>query len=236
MKITDHIQDNAMGNSTTYKLFEPIVPSKNYLIFLHGKGEVGPADGSNLSAVSKLGYTKHATSGFEFPFNIIAPQAVTSFNLIKKFFPGFVKMKYKADTIIVTGLSMGGIGTFDMKFYDDLNLVYAIAPVCGGHPSSNASKFPEMPGWAFHGENDTIVRYTQSKNFVDAYNNTHTSEFKYTLYPGVGHNAWDKAYSVTPGQDELLQWIIQKFNEAPKPVVDLDTFKAKVIECVKAVN
>lgn len=233
MKITSHIQENAFGYLVNYKMYTSDTPNKNYLIFLHGKGELGPADGSQLNKVEIHGYPKHAKNGFEFPFNIIAVQAEKGYATIRRFLPAYIKLKYNADVIIVTGLSLGGFGTFDMKFYDYLDLVYAIAPVCGGASTSIAESYPEVKGWAFHGEKDSTVRYTQSKNFVDAYNKTHTNQIKYTLYENVSHNAWDKAYSVTPGQDELLQWFIQMFAEAPKPVVDFESFKAKIIECVK---
>ena len=91
--------------------------------------------------------------------------------------------------------------------------------------------------WAFHGDKDTRVPYIKSKAFVDAYNATHTTQWKYTLYPGVGHNAWDKACSVTPGQDELLQWLKVQFAAYPKDEdVDIEAIKAKIIAAVKAVQ
>jgi predicted peptidase len=233
MNITSHIGEVGIGHVVNYKLFEPSVPSKNYLICLHGIGERGPADGSMLHLVEKLGYPKHAKNGFEFPFNIVAPQVVTSYAAVKKFLPGFIKLKYNADVIIVTGLSMGGYGTFDTQTYDVFRLVYAIAPVCGGGNATAMKAWPEVNGWVFHGENDTTVKYQSSKGPVDVYNATHTKQIKYTLYPGVGHNAWDKAYSVTAGSDELLQQIIKWFNEAPKPnAVDAEAIKTKIINYI----
>lgn len=217
MKITDFIHENAFGHLVNFKLSEPEIPSKNYLIFLHGQGECGPNDGSALGRVCKHGYPKHAVAGFEFPFNIVAPQVASSYSILRIFFPAFVKMKFNAEVIIVTGLSMGGFATFDMRQWDDHNLIHAIAPVCGGASAAIAGDYPETIGWAFHGEADTTVRYNRSKAFVDAYNEIHDTKMAYTLYPGVGHNAWDKAYSVAPDQDELLRWIITEFNAAPRP-------------------
>lgn len=212
MNITPHINQNAFGLTINYKLYEPLIPSKNYLICYHGKGELGPLDGSQLDKVEVHGYPKHARNGYEFPFNIIAPQAQTSYSSIRKLLPAYVKLKYKADTIIVTGLSLGGFATFDTPLFDHFKLVCAIAPVCGGISPTLAATYPEINGWAFHGDRDTIVPYGKSKFFVDKYNQNHSHGFKYTLYPGVGHNAWDKAYAP---EGELLDWINTQFATAP---------------------
>lgn len=213
MIITSHISENAFGDAVTYKLYRPVIPSGNYLLFFHGVGEVGPIDGSELFEVERNGYPEHAKKGFEFPFNIVAVQAQSSYAQIRKFLPAYIQLKYKADVIIATGLSMGGYCTFDIGKYDYLRIVYAIAPVCGGANKADAAAYPNLPAWAFHGDKDTVVPFSRSKAFVDEYNKTHEIKFKYTLYPGVDHNAWDKAYA-TDG--ELLQWLIQKFEEAPK--------------------
>jgi predicted peptidase len=229
MEITKHIQENAFGYLVNYKLYQPVQPSKDYLIFMHGQGELGAADGSQLDDVETHGYPKHAKNGYEFPFNIVAVQAEKGYATIRRFLPAYIKLKYSADTIIATGLSLGGYGTFQMKMFDYLNLVYAIAPVAGGELTSNAEKYPEVHGWAFHGDKDTTVRYTASQNFVNEYNKTHAIKMKYTLYPGIGHNSWDKAYSVAEGHDHLLSWIKERFNEArpkvsgsgPDPIKEL---------------
>jgi predicted peptidase len=233
MTITEHKQEIAFGTKVNYKLYQPKIPSDYWLIFLHGSGEKGVADGSQLyrldlptkDADGKVVKTPPATyltaaqAGFEFPFNIIAPQCVSSFALIKRLMPGFVKLRYGAKVIIVTGLSMGGYGTVDTQTYDDIdqmNLVDAIAVVCGGANVEVMKKWPEVNGWFFHGNKDTIVSYKSSETAVKAYNDTHTTKIKYTLYDGVAHNAWTKAYSVTPGQDELLQWFKAQFESHPK--------------------
>lgn len=214
MKITTHLKQNAFGHTVNYKLYEPLIPSKNYLICYHGKGELGPIDGSLIDRVEVHGYPKHAKS-FEFPFNIIAPQAQTSYYILRKIIPAYVKLKYQAEAIIVTGLSLGGYATFDTPLFDEFNLVHAIAPVCGGISASFAPDYPEIRGWACHGDRDTVVPYTRSKQFVEKYNETHTHQFGYTLYSGVAHNAWDRAYDV---DGELLGWINQQFAQAPKTV------------------
>lgn len=231
------IQGNVFGHKLTYGRILSGVPTKNEVIFCHGQGEIGPASGSEIYELYKHGWPKHAKSGFEFPFNITVFQATSSYanSAIVKYLPSFVKLKYGAEVIQVTGLSMGGYATFNMQTWDELGLIYAIAPVCGGGSTTAMKLWPEVNGWVFHGDQDTTVKYQSSKGPVDAYNAIHQKQIKYTLYPGVGHNAWDKAYSVTPGQDELLQWVIKNFEEAPRPVTDLESLKAKVIECVRSI-
>lgn len=232
MIIKNYIHENAFGNLVNFKLYQPVIPSNDYLICLHGIGECGPADGSELNLVARHGYPKHAQAGFEFPFNIVAPQVVSSYSALRKFFAAFVKLRFKADTIIVTGLSMGGFATFDMKYFDNINIIHAIAPVCGGASPVIAAEYPETIGWVFHGEADTTVRYARSKTFVDAYNETHETKMQYTLYPGVAHNAWDKAYRILPTNEEvnaneLLLWITSLFAIA-KPL----DFKQKFIKFI----
>lgn len=217
MRVTDHIKENALGIDVTYRLYESEVKSDYYLIFLHGKGEIGPLDGSSLNKVEIHGYPKHAKNGYEFPFNIIAPQVTSSHKYIVKALPAYIMLKYKAKAIIVTGLSLGGFGTYDAKLMDQFELIHAIAPVCGAGNRKITESYPPMNAWHFHGKEDDTVSWNTARAFIEGYNLLHAQKpIKVTLYPDVKHNAWDKAYSVSPGQDELLKWIIQQFNEAPK--------------------
>lgn len=214
MTRTDSIGVVAFGMKVNFIHFSPKEPSDLYVIFLHGIGERGPVDGSKLSLVLKNGWPKHAQAGFEFPFHLIVPQCESSYNQIKYHMPSFVKLRYNAKVIFVTGLSMGGFGTADTKINDNLKQVDGFAVVCGGISSSLAPTFPEVTAWFLHGDIDTTVPYIKSKAFVDKYNQTHSTKILYTLYPNTGHNAWDKAYSVTPGSDQLLQWFKVKMGEA----------------------
>lgn len=216
MKITTHLNETFCGYTFNYKFYEAFPPSNYCLIFLHGKGETGPADGSRIDSVGVHGFPMHAEKGFSFPFNIIAPQSVTNHNQVRHFLPQYVKEKYKAKVIIITGLSMGGFGAIETMYSDRLKLVYACAVVCGSGSLPLAVSYPEMKCWQFHGAEDPTVNYRTAKAFIDKYNLTHTAKIRWTLYPSVGHNAWDKAYSVKPGDDELLQQIMIWFNEAPK--------------------
>lgn len=223
MKITNHVGESAEGKQVLYRLYETPAPSPYYLIVMHGAGEKGPLDGSLLSRVAKYGYPKHAHAGKIFEFNIVAVQTAESdFHDLMKVFPRYIKQKYDAKVIIVTGLSMGGYGTYFAKYLDTDNIIYAIAPVCGSHSKYPASQWPEMRAWHFHGDLDSTVPLSGAVKFINAYNAVHTSKIRLTVYAGVHHNSWDRAYSVTPGQDELLQQINAWFKEAYPPVPPRD--------------
>ena len=62
-----------------------------------------------------------------------------------------------------------------------------------------------MPSWAFHGDADTAVNVSGSRDMIEALKKA-GGEPKYTEYPGVGHNSWDKAY----GTDELYKWLLEQ--------------------------
>lgn len=235
MTITDNIMEPAFGTKITYKLIKAKVPTDRLLICLHGKGEIGPLDGSNLAETLKLGYPMHAKNGFEFNFNMVVPQsAIDHRNLVKILIP-YVKLKYNPSAIIVTGLSLGGYGTYDAQLYDTLGLITAIAPVCGAGRLSLVADYGRMNCFHIHGEADTVVAWKTAKAFIDKYNEKAVWPIKYHVYPGVGHDVWTKAYSVKTGEDELLQWIMARFEEVPAGPVNNDALKEKIIEYIKNV-
>lgn len=214
MKITPHIKEKAFGYEFTYNLYQAKdTTCKFYLIFLHGLGEIGPIDGTQLPEVEKYAWPKAARDGHDFPFNIIAIQTSTDHRNNMKVFPTFVKFKYDADVIIVTGLSLGGFGSYDAKMYDVFDFVYAIAPVCGaGRMASIKDYPPTMRVFHFHGDADKRVRWSTARGFIETYNSTREGpDIEYVVYPGVGHDSWSQAYSLTPGKDQLYQWVLKMF-------------------------
>lgn len=236
MNISDKVEELAFGVKITYKLYEAVVPSDCFVIFLHGAGEKGPVDGSKLSLVEKHGYPKHAKAGYEFPFNIVALQTATDHRNLVKIVVPYIKLKYHARAIIVTGLSLGGYGAYDAALYDTLGLITAIAPVCGAGRISLVSEYPKnMKVFHIHGDIDKTVKWNTAKGFIEKYNKTVSATIRYTLYHQVGHDAWTQAYSINPLQDDLLQWIIECFQSVPVVPVD-EGYKERVISAVKAVQ
>jgi predicted peptidase len=237
MKIVDCIGEVALGVPVPYIHLIPDEPSDCFLVFLHGAGETGTVDGAQIRDLEIHGPVMHAKRGFNYKFNIIAPQVQNDHKNLMKVFPAYIKLKYNARVIIVTGLSLGGYGTYDAALNDKLGLIYAYAPVCGaGRPTLIEGYPSNMRMWHFHGDADTTVKWSTARAFINLYNSLNPeSQIKTTIYPGINHNSWSKAYSVTPGQDELLQQFNKWFDEAPKQT-NLDDMKNKVIDFVKNLN
>jgi predicted peptidase len=104
--------------------------------------------------------------------------------------------------IYVGGLSMGGMGTFEMVNRNP-SLFAAAFPICGGADSAIASKIKRVNWWVFHGAKDDVVLPKYSQQIVDALQKINAS-VKFTLYPEANHNSWDSAFA-EPG---LMQWIL----------------------------
>lgn len=104
--------------------------------------------------------------------------------------------------VYLCGLSMGGYGTWHAAMaYPEL--FAAIAPCCGGGMAWNW-KTLTMPIWTFHGLDDTVVSPNQTIEMVESLKDRNPN-LNYTLYEGVGHNSWEKAFS-----EELLQWLLSQ--------------------------
>jgi predicted peptidase len=96
---------------------------------------------------------------------------------------------------------MGGYGTWDLLARHP-KMFAAAVPVCGGGDESMAAVMKDVPIWCFHGGADPTVPTQRSRNMIKAIKEAGGNP-KYTEYPGVGHNSWDKAYS----EPELPGWL-----------------------------
>jgi poly(3-hydroxybutyrate) depolymerase len=106
--------------------------------------------------------------------------------------------------LYVTGLSMGGYGTWDVIARHP-KLFAAAAPVCGGGDEATATIIKDIPIWCFHGGADNVVKPERSRNMIAAIKAAGGNP-KYTEYPGVGHDSWNKAYS----EPELVKWMFEQ--------------------------
>ena len=176
------------------------------IIQLHGAGERG--DGSDLALVDVHGFSK-LMNNMEYECLFVMPQCPTDSFWVARIesiarFIEQIKMEYEVDEdrIYLTGLSMGGYGTwYTAMAYPEK--FAAIAPVCGGGMAWNA-KVLTMPVWAFHGANDSAVSVTQSDEMVAAIRKRE-GDVTYTRMDGVGHNVWEHAYN-----DRLYDWFMSK--------------------------
>ena len=114
-----------------------------------------------------------------------------------------LEKSYKIDTTrrYIGGLSMGGMGTFELVARMP-NYFAAAFAICGGGNPSWSKILSSTPFWIFHGSNDLIVSYGYSKRMfrnMKRYN----KETRFTTYEGVGHNSWDTAFK----ELELFRWV-----------------------------
>jgi predicted peptidase len=101
----------------------------------------------------------------------------------------------------VGGLSMGGMGTFELVFRKPKTFAAAFA-ICGGASTATVKKMKKTAWWIFHGLKDNTVDPQLSKDMADALKQA-GAEVKLTLYPEDGHNSWDDAFK-EPG---LFEWV-----------------------------
>ena len=109
--------------------------------------------------------------------------------------------------IYVSGLSMGGYGTWDILARRPEHFA-AAAPVCGGADEATAAKIAKIPVWAFHGAKDTVVKPSRSQNMIAALKKAGGTP-KYTEYPDEGHGSWCPAYR----NPELFKWLFAQKKE-----------------------
>jgi dienelactone hydrolase len=185
------------------------------LIFLHGSGE----SGTDLDSVKVHGPPKLVEKGKKFSFIVASPQAPprTGWRVeILKSMLDDLKKKYRvdADRVYLTGLSMGGYGTWNLSTKYP-NEFAAIAPICGGGDPREVWKLRYMPVWCFHGAKDDVVPPAASQEMIDGLKK-YNSNVRFTLYPDANHNSWDTTYN----NDSLYTWLLaqKKFRHQPVAV------------------
>jgi predicted peptidase len=122
------------------------------------------------------------------------------------------EFKIDRGRVYVMGLSMGGYGTWD-AIARRPDLFAAAVPICGAGDPAAADKLKPLAIWVFHGGADTVVPTQGSRDMAAAMQKAGAAEptFKYTEFPGVGHNAWTKAWE-TPG---LWEWLVAQRRPSP---------------------
>jgi predicted peptidase len=106
--------------------------------------------------------------------------------------------------VYVTGISMGGFGTWDL-LQRKPSLFAAGMPICGGGDLAQAPRLARVPIWAFHGDKDAAVMVSRSRDMVDAIRKA-GGDPRYTEYPGVGHDSWTRTYA----DDKVLEWFFSR--------------------------
>jgi len=185
--------------------YDSTTASYPLLIFLHGAGEIGnsTSNAAELDKVLRHGPPKLIEMGSwkpPYPMLVASPQSAEfSWNIEEiHLFIEYIMSLYRIDAkrIYLTGLSMGGYGTFDyVGIHGDGSHVAAIVPICGGGNANTGTSFGDIPVWAFHGEDDQVVDLFNSVNMIQAINESSPgTRAKLTVYPGVGHDSWSRTY------------------------------------------
>ncbi|MFN0053326.1 MAG: dienelactone hydrolase family protein [Planctomycetales bacterium] len=169
-------------------------PAWPLLVFLHGAGERG----NDLELVKVHGPPKLIAAGKHFPAIVVSPQCPEdrtwrALELIGLLEDLSRRYKVDADRIYVTGLSMGGFGTWELAA-NAADRLAAIAPICGGGEPFWTRSFANLPVWAFHGAKDTAVTLDRSQVMIDALKAAGGSP-KFTIYPEAGHDSWTETYN-----------------------------------------
>jgi predicted peptidase len=218
------------GAEYKYQVFVPDTWTKKkkwpVILFLHGAGERG--DDGLIQTEVGIG-TAIRRDRSRVPAIVVMPQcrkdawwtdsamgdvAMAALEQAQKEFNG------DPARIYLTGLSMGGYGTWYLAGKYPGKFA-ALAPICGGilmpdkaraqSPDDNspyieaAKKIGRAPVWIFHGGDDPVVPVSESRRMAAAMRLLE-GEVRYSEYPGVGHNSWEKAYA----EAELFPWMLSK--------------------------
>jgi predicted peptidase len=172
------------------------------ILFLHGSGERG----EDLSQVKVHGPPKIVESKADFPFVVVSPQVRRrgwNPNALKALLDEVLAdYRVDRDRVYLTGLSMGGYGTWSLAA-DYPDYFAAIIPICGGGDPKDAQRLKDLPIWVFHGAKDDAVPLSRSEEMVKALKEA-GADVKFTIYPEAGHDSWTEAYN----NPELYQWLL----------------------------
>jgi predicted peptidase len=202
--------EDGSGKVLRYRLLKPenYDPKKNYplVVFLHGAGERGEDNEKQL--VHGVPEFAKGENRKKYPCFLIAPQcpAGKRWSDVDPLVLGLIAAlpkDYSIDPkrIYLTGLSLGGFGTWDLLARRP-DLFAAAVPICGGGNAKQAAKFAKIPIWVFHGAKDPAVKVSRSRDMVKALEEA-GGHPKYTEYPDQGHASWVPAYR----DPEMMKWL-----------------------------
>jgi predicted peptidase len=181
------------------------------IISLHGIGERG----SDLQILKSDGLPKILDGDVSFPFMVISPQCplstewyYTNENNIERM-RGLLDdaiQRFPIDTnrIYITGFSMGGIGSW----YFIINLpeyFAAAAPIAFRADGWSPCDAKEIPVWAFHGSDDSVIPFRRASLLVDQFRNC-GGDIEFTVYDGAGHDSWTRTYN----NNDLYSWLLNQ--------------------------
>ena len=207
-----------LNASLQYLFFEPkgydATSSKRWplMLFLHGAGERG----NDVLQVATHGPPKNVSQNPDFPFIVVSPQCpegeIWSNDLLIGLLDDVLaNLRVDPRRVYLTGLSMGGYGTWNLGLTHPERFA-AIAPICGGGElisvllasGHRADALKSLGVWAFHGGKDPIVPTEESQRMADLLKKNGVQDVKLTVYPDAGHDCWTEAY----GNPALYEWLL----------------------------
>ncbi len=202
------------------------------IYFLHGSGERGNDNEKQLVHGGKLFLTEDNRR--DYPAIVVFPQCPQNSSWtnvsFKRAADGNRQFNFMSDTpvtramvmaqglvkqllssypvkkkqVYVAGLSMGGMGTFEIVRRNP-SLFAAAIPICGGGNTDVKRKMKKVDWWIFHGAKDASVPVALSEQMHEALLNA-GAKAKLTIYPEATHNSWDSAFA----EKELLPWLFSQ--------------------------
>jgi predicted peptidase len=170
-----------------------------------------------LQKVAVHGPPKVVKQRPDFPFLLVSPQCPNGETWSNEVLLGLlddVMARHRVDTnrVYLTGLSMGGYGTWSLGTAHPERFA-AIAPICGGGETIKVlladrhrqAALRALGVWAFHGAKDQIVKLEESERMVGALRKVGCKDVELTVYPEAGHDSWTEAYH----NDKLYEWFLQ---------------------------
>ncbi len=213
------------GETLNYRLYLPSpMPAGKKLpvvLFLHGAGERGTNNVSQLKhgVLSLIEFGKKSNDPAillvpQCPFKeqwVNVPWSALSHTMPEKpsdalrlalalLHEKTASLPVDPQRIYVSGVSMGGYGTWD-TIQREPSLFAAAMPICGGGDTACAPAIKNIPIWAFHGDRDSAVPVTRSRDMVEALKAC-SGNIRYREYPGAGHDVWTRTFK----DDEVLTW------------------------------
>ncbi|QDT13368.1 prolyl oligopeptidase family serine peptidase [Planctomycetes bacterium K23_9] len=213
-----------------YRLLAPakVEPGKKYplVLFLHGAGERGEDNESQLvHGASEFAKPDRRN---QYPAYVVFPQCPKEQRWVESDwdlksgegqFPSKPSLPMQlalglVDQLIdeqpvdsnrcyVTGLSMGGMGTWFAAASEPKRFA-AMLEVCGGGDPSWANRYQGIPIWCFHGQSDRVVPVERGREMIVALTlSGQAPEIRYVEYPGVGHNSWTQTFA----RDDIYDWL-----------------------------
>ncbi|NLG13001.1 MAG: hypothetical protein GX561_02205 [Lentisphaerae bacterium] len=227
-RFESHIATTDEG-TLNYRFLQPKnqQPGKQYplVLFLHGAGERGEDNHIQLIHVVKKFLDEQIAE--QYPCFVLVPQCPegqqwvnTPWGIHKHDLPTNMSkplaavnqlldemlLNYPIDPsrIYLMGISMGGYGTWDLAMRTPQRFAAAV-PICGGGDPNHAKKLKGLPIWAFHGDSDTAVPTSRSRDMIQALKDIGEKPI-YTELKNTGHDAWTPAIN----NPELIQWLFKQ--------------------------